>query len=147
MRKNQTALLVRLLLLCLIGVGIIVGIRHYSPAKVSHIRIKFMSRPQGFSMDAMAYLLYELNRLQEIWYFDVDQQIFNRGAMTSAQAAQCADEDRQELCFAEIEAGGQPMIGITTRPLGDAYFSRHLNHVSVISTADKSYEPLSTYDF
>jgi hypothetical protein len=126
----------------------LLGLHHYAPRPVSQIRIKFMAPPRDVQPAAFAYLVYELNRQQRNWYFEVDFTPFNEAALTSAQQDSCSGAERPVLCYAEAEAEGQALIGITHESLGGAYFCEHRGKVSVISTSDKeAYAPLTAYEY
>jgi hypothetical protein len=123
------------------------AIVYLSPARVSRIRIKFLAEPD-FNKFALTYLIYELNRMQNNWYFEVDFDTFNDGALTSRERTQCESAADQSMCYALILAGGRPFVGITKEKLGDDYFFKNQGAVSVISTYGwQQYAPPSTYEF
>ena len=119
------------------------------PRQVSHIRVKLMSAPRDFNREALAYLIYELNLMQESWYFDFDFDTFSSESLTPEEASGCEFDSVPVLCHAIVEADGQPFIGITSRPLSDeVQFCRSDSRgVTVITTADKQYEPLNVYEY
>lgn len=148
LRAERRRVLVGTAVVVLVTIGLIAAFRRYTPNRVSHIRIKFLGAPEVFDREALAYLVYELNRLQSDWYFVVDFEVFNSASLTSTEEAACARSDRPMLCYAEAAANGQPIIGITDESLGRAYFAEHRGMASVISTYDRqAYQPLSTYEY
>ena len=155
-RRHQRIILFRTTIILLVLTGLSVAFNHFSPRIVSHIRIKFLDRPRDFNPEAFAYLIYELNRHQKNWYFELDFTVFNSVVLTSAQADNCERSPHKPLCLAQAYAEelgkksgmAPPLIGITTEPLGDASFWQHQKKVSVISTADGGFfAPLSTYEY
>jgi len=120
---------------------------HWTPHRASHIRIRFLQEPD-FDKYAFAYLVYELNRLQRDWYFEIDFDTFNEEALTSAERARCSQGERS-LCWAKQLAAGQPLIAITTEQLGEDFFWRNEGEVSVLSTFGwtEQYAPPSVYQF
>lgn len=134
--------------IALVVAVVAVGFRAYSPNRVSHITVRFMTLDPHVTPEALAYLIYELNRRQRHWHFDVDFRPFTEEMLTSSQADGCRADERPRLCHAEALADDQPFIGITAESLGGAYFAEHRGGVSVISTFDHAaYEPLSTYEY
>jgi hypothetical protein len=147
-QKNQTAIVRRTLAIVLIVAAVAVGFRVYSPNRVRNITVRFMSLDDQVTPEALAYLVYELNRRQRHWYFKVDFRPFNPEILTSTEAERCDGDQRPQLCHTLGLSGGEPFIGITAASLGGAYFAEHLGGVSVISTADRdAYAPLSTYEY
>jgi hypothetical protein len=117
-----------------------------APRAVANVRVKFLAEPE-VDPYAVAYVLYELNRAQKQWFFEVDFDVFNENALTSRERARCAGPERT-LCLAELSAGGRPFIGITTEPLEDDFFWKNRGPVSVVSThAWKQYAPPGEYEF
>jgi hypothetical protein len=105
-----------------------------------------LSEP-GTSFDkyALAYLLYELNKLQRHWYFEVDFDTFDAAELSSAERTACGE---RPLCHARAVAGGGPFIGITTESLGQDSFWQNDRLTSVISTHGwANYAPPSVYEF
>jgi len=124
------------------------GFRRYAPSQVSHITVRFMDLDSDITPEGLAYLIYEINRLQRNWYFEIDFAPFNPEEFSSDQATRCQDDSRPKLCQAEILAEGRPFIGITAQSLGGAYFAEHRGAVSVITTAEQSvYAPLTSYEY
>jgi hypothetical protein len=107
--------------------------------------VKFLDEPE-FEQPALVYILYELNRLQKHWYFDVDFSVFKEDELSSVQRKQL--EEGGKLKAASLLANGQPFIGITSQPLGEDYFWQNSGGVSVISTYGwKKLAPPSIYEF
>lgn len=147
-QQHRTAVIRRTLAVVLIVAAVAVGFRVYSPNRVSHITVRFMSLDDDVTPEALAYLVYELNRRQRHWYFSVDFRPFSPEMLTSAEAERCGADERPQLCYAQGLSGGEPFIGITSASLGGAYFAEHRGAVSAISTADRdAYTPLSTYEY
>ena len=98
--------------------------------------------------NALAYLVYELNRRQRTRFFQIDFDPINPEAMTSKEQSECRESHEEIFCYAEKWANGRQAIVITEDPIGAAYFCAHRGLVSVISTADRgSYSPLTDYEF
>lgn len=117
-----------------------------APRSVANVRVKFLAEPE-VDPYAMAYVLYELNRAQKQWFFEVDFDVFNENALTSRERAGCAGAERT-LCLAELTAGGRPFIGITTEPLEEDFFWKNRGPVSVVSTHTwRQYAPPGEYEF
>jgi len=120
-----------------------------SPTQVSHITVKFMGLSDDLRSDALAYLVYELNRPQHEWHFDVDFRPFNELELTSVERQSCDQDPQPLLCYAEkMAAESGPIIGITGQPLNGTAFATHRGMASIISTADAArYAPLSSYEY
>jgi hypothetical protein len=120
-----------------------------SPSRLSRITIRVMDLPADVKSDALTYLIYELNRPQRQWYFEIESRPFNELALTSAERQQCAGDSEPLLCYAERTADTEgPLIALTARPLKDAFFATHRGLASVITTADMdSYAPLTNYEY
>lgn len=147
-RIFRRAILYRLLVVVVASVLVIGGCLWLSPKRVTHITIKLMNEPAQVNASALAFLVYELNRRQRTWYFEIDFDPLNPEALTSVEQKECKDSDRPMLCFAERWASGKPTIVITEESLGATYFCEHRGPVSVISTADRgSYAPFTDYEF
>jgi hypothetical protein len=117
-----------------------------APRAVANVRVKFLTEPE-VDPYAMAYVLYELNRAQRQWFFEVDFDVFNENALTSRERERCAGPERT-LCLAELSAGGRPFIGITTEPLEEDFFWKNRGPVSVVSTHGwRRYAPPGEYEF
>jgi hypothetical protein len=52
---------------------------YVSPHSVRHIRIEFLDEPT-FDKYAFGYTVYELNREQNYWHFDINFDVFNADA-------------------------------------------------------------------
>ena len=148
-RKYSKMFLKRVAILGLVMVVLVPIFIYFSPRHVSHIKIKFLKEPGAdFDKYALVYLIYELNKLQKNWYFDVDFKVFNRNALTDREEKQCANEKNRSLCYAEIISGGKPFIGITTEQLGEDFFWQNHDQVSVVSTYGwRELAPPSAYEF
>ena len=148
-QRNSRAILYRSSVTLLIVAVAVLGFIARSPSRVSHVTIRFMGLPADVKADALAYVIYELNRPQRQWHFDVDFNPFNELALTSRERGKCEHDPQPLLCYAEQLAGEQrPVIAITDRSLNGAYFATHRGLASVITTADAaSYAPLSTYEY
>jgi hypothetical protein len=104
-----------------------------SPAQASRIRVRFLDDSPVVNPFALTYLLYELNKAQDSWQFEVDVDPFNPRELKTADRALCNDDP---LCLAGKAAQGLPFVGITARPLGDDSASwQNRDNVSVISFA------------
>jgi hypothetical protein len=148
LRANSRGIIFRIAAVVVVGVLVAVGFYWFSPRRVSHIQVKFMERPKNFEVDALAYLLYELNRLQRNWYFEVDFKFFNPASLKSTEILECSGSGIRILCHAQKLAEGKPLIAITGEDLNGAYFAQHERNVSVISTVDSpAYDPLSHYEY
>jgi len=148
-RRNRRSIAYRAAVtLIVVGVAA-VGFMMRAPSRVSHITVRFMALPADVNREALAYVIYELNRPQRQWHFDVDYAPFNELALTSKERGRCDADPQPLLCYAEQMAGSQtPVIAITDRALNGAYFASHRGLASVITTADaSSYAPLTTYEF
>lgn len=118
-----------------------------APRAVANVRVKFLSEPE-VDRYAVTYVLYELNRAQKQWFFEVDFDVFNENALTSRERQQCASERERTMCFAELLARERPFIGLTTEPLEDDFFWKNRGPVSVVSThAWRQYAPPGEYEF
>jgi hypothetical protein len=146
-RKYAPLVLRRVIIVGLILVITVPIFLYFSPYNVSHIRVKFLRQPD-FNEYALVYLIYELNKLQKNWYFEVDFDVFNESELTSEEKKRCANQ-KKSLCYAEMIAKDQPFIGITTEQLDEDFFWQNHNKVSVISTFrwQQQYAPPSIYEF
>lgn len=147
--KYSKIFLKRLAVLGLVLMIVVPIFMYFSPRPVSQIKIKFLKEPgTDFDKYALVYLIYELNKLQKNWYFDVDFKVFNANALTEAEEKQCANEKDKSLCYAEMISGGKPFIGITTEQLGEDFFWQNHDQVSVASTYGwRDLAPPSAYEF
>jgi hypothetical protein len=144
-QSNRRGILYRALGVALVLAAVGGGFFVYSPNRVSHITVRFVSLAPDVKREALAYLIYELNRHQRHWQFSVDFKAATTEELPSNLPADCAR--RPQLCLAEVLADGRPFIAITRESLGGAYFAEHRGGVSVISTHDAGYEPLSAYEY
>jgi len=130
----------------LILVAVVPLFLYFSPNKVSHIRLKFLDEPD-FDKYAFVYLIYELNKLQRNWYFEIDFDVFDESILSLEKRRRCAGENKT-LCYAEMIANDRPFIGITRAKLGEDFFWQNRGRVSVVSTFRwEQYAPPSTYEF
>jgi hypothetical protein len=147
-RINRKAIAYRSFVIVTACVLFIGGFLWLAPRRVTHISIKLMDEPTNLNSSALAFLVYELNRRQRTWFFEIDFESLNPEALTSAERVECDESDRPVLCYAEKFSAGRPTIVITEGPLGKAYFCEHRGLVSVISTSDRaSYAPFTDYEF
>ena len=147
LRKHSRTILRQVAVVTVVAALAAPAFLYLSPARVSQVRVKFLAEPK-FNKYALTYLIYELNRMQKNWYFEVDFDTFNDGALTSGERRQCESAGDQSLCYAQILAGGKPFVGIATQQLGEDYFFESQGVVSVISTYGwEQYAPPSTYEF
>lgn len=120
---------------------------YLSPSRVSQIKVKFMGAP-AFDKYALTYLIYELNRLQKNWYFEVDFDVFDDGVLKTTERKQCETAQNRALCYAQMLSQGTPFIGVANEQLGQDYFFQNQGQVSVVSTYGwEQYAPPSAYEF
>jgi hypothetical protein len=148
LRLRWRGALPRIILVCLILLASGLAFHRLAPRRLSRIRIIFLDAPDAeFNPHAFAYLVYEMNDAQRQWYYEVDFDVVNPNALTREQAADLA-ADRGKLRLAKRLAGGEPLIAITSEPLGRDTFWLHEGNVSVISVADwKPHRPPGPYDY
>jgi hypothetical protein len=117
-----------------------------APVQARHVRVRFLSEPgAAFDRYAFVYLLYELNKQQRHWYFDVDFDTFDPAELTSSEREACGDAP---MCYARRLGGPDPFIGVTTEPLGSDSFWQNDGTTSVVTTHRwPEYAPPSTYEF
>jgi hypothetical protein len=144
LRERGRSMLRKASLMGLVVAASVTAIVMLSPNKVSHIRIKFIDRPE-FNKDAFAYLVYELNKLQRNWAFEVDFDVLNMRVLSTSEREECGTD---YLCYT-IQSVGRQVIGITNNALGRDRFWQNRDTVSVISTHnwDRLYAPPSVYEF
>ncbi len=147
LQRHQSLIALRLLVSLTVVIGVAVAFRQYGPQRVSTIRVKLLNELEELKPDALAYMIYELNRQQKSWFFELDFDPFNPAKLKSIEAAEAARHERRMLYYAELTARGKPLIAITEEPLGKAFFCEHRTNVSVISTFDKDYAPLTVYEY
>lgn len=144
-RANRRGIVYRTLGVALVVAAVGIGFVAYSPNRVSHITVRFASLPPDAKPEALAYLIYELNRRQRHWQYNVDFKQASVEELPSSVPADCGP--RPQLCLAEFLADGRAFIAITRQSLGGAYFAEHRGNVSVISTHEAGYAPLSVYEY
>lgn len=144
-QAHRRSIVYRSLGTALVLAAVAVGYLIYSPNRVSHVTVRFVSLAPYVKAEALAYLIYELNRNQPHWQFNVDFKPSSTEELPSELGPDCSP--RPQLCLAEGLANGEPFIAITQEDLGGAYFAEHRGPVSVISTAGEPYEPLSVYEY
>jgi hypothetical protein len=103
---------------------------HLNPNKVSHITLKFLDEPRKFDKYALTYIVYELNRSQVNWHFEINFDTFNPDDVSSSQRSECASDP---LCYAKIVAADKPFVGVTEKELGVDSFWQNASNVSVIT--------------
>lgn len=146
-RKYTPIVIHKVIILSLVLVIIIPIYLYLSPNNVSHIRIKFLQEPD-FDKYAFVYLIYELNKLQKNWFFEIDFDTFDENVFTSKEREKCARSKAKSLCYAETIANDTPFIGITTEKLGEDWFWQNYHTISVISTFEwNQYAPPNVYEF
>jgi hypothetical protein len=147
-RQHQGVIAFRTTIFLIVMALVTVAFRYFGPHHVSTIRVKLLNEPEGFEEDALAYLVYELNRQQKNWFYELDFEPFREGSLTTSEAEEAARQERPNLYYAQLIAKGEPLIAITEKSLGKAFFCEHRTNVSVVSTVDKAYyAPLSTYEY
>jgi hypothetical protein len=149
LQRNRRTIVYRSAVTLLIVACAAIGFLVRSPSRVNHITIRFMGLPENVKPEALAYVIYELNRPQRQWHFDVDTAPFNELALTSVEKERCQADPQPLLCYAEqMAADNRPVIAVTDQPLNGAYFATHRGRASVITTADSgSYAPLTSYEY
>ena len=143
-------------------VGLQLWLRVTPAGTVGDVRIKF-DPPQraladlGFDPYGFVYLIYELNRQQRAWHFEVDLDPFDPDLLATRDVASCAADPLRALCVAKAYAaslgrGTRPLILITHQTFKSAdaryYYWLHGGAVSVISATDwQRYHEPSVYDY
>jgi len=117
-RRHQAIIGFRAMVVLLVVPLVVLAFRHVGPHHVSTIRIKLLNEPEGFAPDALAYLVYELNRQQKSWFYELDFEPFNPGKLTTSEAEEGASQERPKLYYSELIAKGRPLIAITEESLG-----------------------------
>jgi hypothetical protein len=152
-RANRTTILYRGLLIATVAVASGLVFFATSPTRASRITIRFFDLPSDVRSEAFTYLVYEINRIQRQWYFDIDARPFNTLELSPAEYNACNPEGYDHvqplLCYAERKSESQgPIILITAMPLNDAYLATHFGIASVITTADAAYvAPITNYEY
>jgi hypothetical protein len=114
-----------------------------------------LSSDLGFDTNALTYLIYELNRQQRAWHYEIDTELFDASAVTHAARASCEAHPVVLLCLAgawAAESGAGQLILVSGESLGKLgaphYFWSHEAGVSVISTADwRGFSEPSVYEY
>jgi hypothetical protein len=161
--RHRSALLWRALAVILIlAVGLQLWLRLAPTAAVADVRVKFHPperslRKLGFDPYAFTYLIYELNRQQRAWHFEMDLDPFDQSLLSARDQARCDADPLRLLCAAQsyvrsLGDATRPFILITQEQLKseDAryYYWLHGGSASVISAADWArYAEPSIYDY
>jgi hypothetical protein len=109
----------------------------------------------GFDRNALTYLVYELNRQQDAWHYEIDTELFDEAASTHAAHQACARHPVALLCLAGAwarEAGAGQLILISGQSLGELgaphYYWSHAGGTSLVSTADwRGFPQPSVYEY
>jgi hypothetical protein len=147
--RNRRTIAYRTIVTVLVMAVAALWVMMRAPSRVGHVTVRLMQLPAEVKPDALAYVIYELNRPQRQWQFDVDFTPFNPLALTSSERGRCENDPQPLLCHAERMSDGRgPVIAVTDDPLNGAYFATHRGSASVITTADAgSYAPLTQYEY
>lgn len=152
-RANKGTIMFRCAVFMVIFLAVGAGFVATSPRSVSHIRIMFLveepdSAPEGYDRYALAYLLYELNQLQDTWYFEIDFERNHPDDLNDVPEVEHSPILSWTQAYSREFADGSPVICITHRHLGrGAKFATHMDNISVITTADDEYKPVDTYEY
>jgi hypothetical protein len=127
----------------------------------ANVRVKFHP-PDGvlsemsFDPWALTYLLYELNREQQVWQLAVDFDEYDP-LLTGTGEVDCDSPRRQLLCSAlefnrQDSPGGEPLILLTHEGFGSgtagrSYYWLHWGPVSVVSYGDWAFENPNVYEY
>jgi hypothetical protein len=116
--------------------------------------------PAAQQTDALVYILFELNRLQRAWHFEVDFTPFTQALPSGTAVKRCQADDTPPLCLAEAFHDQErrrnptfpPLVVITPDKLDAGsrrnWFWQHRGPVSVITTRDwRSYCAPSLYEY
>ena len=160
---RRPALLWRTLaIIVILAVGLQLWLRLTPTAAVADVRVKFdpperALRDLSFDPYAFTYLIYELNRQQRAWHFDVDLDPFAQDLVPPGDMARCEADPLRLLCAAQAYVGSlgdeaRPFILITQQQFKaqDAryYYWLHGGSTSVISAADWArYSEPSIYEY
>jgi hypothetical protein len=128
-RRMTTGLRFAAIALVLLVVSLL--LHALNPRSASYVRVRFLGQLEN--RDALVYAIYELNRLQPNWQFDVDFTPLNLAALDPKVSARCGDD---LLCKVSslLPSDGQPTIVITTRDLNGYLFWKRLDNVALVST-------------
>ena len=161
-RHRSTLLWRAAAIVLILAVGLQLWLRLGPSGAVADVRIKFHPPERslqalGFDPYAFTYLIYELNRQQRAWHFEVDLDPFDQDLLAPRDKARCAADPLKLLCEAQsyvrsLDDGTRPFILITQEEFKseDAryYYWLHGGSASVISAADwKRYAEPSIYDY
>jgi hypothetical protein len=135
---------------------------HTAPAaSVADVRLK-LEPPDGvlrrlnFDPIAFAYLVYELNRQQRSWHFEIDLDPFEPDLLSARERARCPDDAFTRLCLAQAYLAALPdppgafiLVTAGAFEAADAryYYWLHGGTVSVISAGDWQREQPPIYDY
>ena len=148
-------------LILIAAVGLQLWLLVTPAATVADVRIK-LEPPRrsladlGFDPYGFVYLIYELNRQQRAWHFEVDLDPFDPDLLAARDAKACQADPLPPLCIAAAYAaspgGASPLILITHKtfatPVGRYYYWLHGGAVSVISAGDwQRFQEPSIYDY
>jgi hypothetical protein len=153
----------RFLVVALILVGGFLLLMWVTPSPaVANVVLRFHPPERSllrFDFDPLrlTYLVYELNREQRAWHFEVDLAPFDETLVPAADTLPCGSERRRLLCIADAynrESGrnDRPLILITHEGFGSgstgrSYYWLHDDAVSVISATDWRFQAPSIYDY
>lgn len=132
-----------------------------APAAVADVRLKLeppggVLRRLNFDPIAFAYLVYELNRQQRSWHFEIDLDPFEADLLASRDRTRCHGDAFERLCLAQAYVTALPeppgaFILVTGARFEAAearyYYWLHGGAVSVISAADWEREQPPIYDY
>jgi hypothetical protein len=114
-------------------------------------------RRLGFDVHRLTYLVYELNREQRAWQFEVSFDPFGE-SLVPAGSVRCDPDRRRLLCVTqafnrELKRGDRPLILLTHQafesPTGRdrSYYWLHGGPASVISATDWIYAEPDIYEY
>ena len=147
-RANGRALTYRAAVVVIVIGLLAVALQRTSPERVTHIHVQFLDRHPDVRRDALAYLIYELNRRQKSWHFELHLDDFNSSYLTAEEQERYRGHEQQTLRLAEHAAEGRPYIALTRESIEPSRFWIHREKVSVITTRDRAkYAPLTDYEF
>ena len=104
--------------------------------------------PPAGQQEALVYLLFELNRLQRAWHFEIDFTPFTQALPSGPAVERCLADDTPPFCLAEAfqqeerakNAEFPPLVLITPDKLDAgtrrSWFWQHRGQASVITTRD-----------
>lgn len=145
--EHKTTIIVRFFCILLITVVFALGTVYLLPKSVTNIKLVFLTEPD-FDKYAFVYIVYELNKRQKYWHFDIKFDEFNENSLTTKQREQYVSHPNKSLWCAKLLAKNEPLIAITTEPLGPDFFFQNQDKVSVISTYKwDEFSPPSVYEY